>query len=652
MAVKYRADYKSVNDIDYRIDISKPSYLGDVVNIIGSAVYGRNSIDNSSHPIRSKYCRLNLLITQENDLSDLFATDEREWTVELYRGGNKIFFGYLSTEGAEQSFVTKERFVEFSALDPLAFLEDLAYVGTGGLPLTGKASIIEIISRCLIRAFESTSNAFNILTYCNYDYQTITYGVEEYLDYTDGLFLEEVEIYQENYRDLESGEAQSCQSVLIKILKDLDLCITQVNGSTWLIGHCLGDNSTIDPAYINSYNYLGDSIADISGSYFDTVALKQDSDTVLSTDVLHASSNQSFRYNRGLKSKTYNWQYRYRESLTLNNTFDGGTDGSLMPDWTIDNTYTDPSSLGYIDILRTSDPADNTLEVLRSNSNTIIDVNEDDVLFVRGSFMKNNDDTNVQLAIQVRAESVTGTGVWYLRPNGDQPYRWSPITGSSTPKGNAFFIDGIENETVNFEWLLPPFQDNMDDLLYLEVLTFVLPSTTTPVGSEIRLYDLGIFGSSGTRIGTTYKTTATNDKSFKSEIDTIEHNLSDAGSKTNTFYRVTTNKPVHAIKNKFILNASDADYFIDSIGGMKGVLDIYNNRKKIFFSGNFWNFYEPSNIISISDISSNYFIALEYEFDTYQNQGIARYEEVFTDYIANSIEEKPIISETIKPTIE
>lgn len=639
MGLKYRAEYTSVNNIEYKVEVSNADYSGSVIEITGNAVYGLNSVEDLMYPIRSKFLKLSLLATPDEPLEDLFATNEREWKVEFYKDDVKIFFGYLSSEGATQSFITEERFVDFDVLDPLAFLQDLAYVQSDGSKYTGNRQVVQTIASALKRGFEDENDAFNIVSYINIDYRIVDYNLSAFETFETGRFPKDVTIPQSNFVDVDSNESVSCQNVLIDLLGDLKLTITQINGSTWVIGHALYDNPTMDAMYINSFDSDGSDISDISLSVYNNIGIVQDA---IGTDglVKHANENQSYYYKRALQKISVDYEFIYKPELTNNSGFDNGVTGVSMPEWSVGNGgYSTPTDSGYVEITRSPNLTDDTLITIQSDTGLI--GNEEDRITVKGSFKPINGDAS--LRFNIRATSVVNGDTFYLRFPGTDFVYWD-----LTPNPSDFIqIEGVQDETTEFDYsirILP-------GLVEMDVVVAPVNSSTT-VGTEIELYDLGIYGVTLERLGNTQTTVEDDGKSLKAEKKSINYDTSESGTKSNHLFKFSTGEPISGLKNNFIAYSGSNARYENKIGHDFGVQEIRQKRRRIIFNGDFFNFFEPSDVITISDISSNKFIPIEYSFDTQQNLGSAKFEERNNAIIETTTTNSIIYGRTIEPTIE
>ncbi|MGB2525700.1 hypothetical protein [Flagellimonas sp. SN16] len=649
MAVKYRIDYTSVNDVEYRCDISNPDYSGDIIELEGNVIYGLNNVDSLSHPIRSKYLNINVTATLAQPLEDLLTQGERYWRVELYRDSNKIFFGYLTSESSPQSFVEDKWTLSVDALDPLAFLEDLAYVDNAGSEYNGDERLGRVIANCLKRGFEDSSERFNILGYIPYDFRTRIDSVT-YNEYTSGTFMTAVTLSQDDFIDEDSDEVLSCQEVLQKVLESLQLTITQINGDTWLISHYLYDVSGIASKYIEHYDSDWITTAGAVTSPWTVAEIKTDSTTNDPDDIMHCNENQQYYYNYALGKKVIDHKYSYKSTLLDNAELDGGTVGVSIPSWDIDTSYAYPNNDGTFRIYRNvTSTAFN--EVAESLTNMF--VFEYQTLKLQISAEANYDPGGVSVPIilyQVFIENVNTASVWalsYTGSGGAIEFAWLP---SITDPVNFNFPtqgdDPVLDSEILFEQELPPIPGSgtwaVTVKLY-EASPSVSPANTT---DYITIHSIDLVPNTQEITGTSAIAERTDGyKSDKAETylntgeDTVTHNVlrhEFSGSPSITHVRDV----LYDASSWFRLNY------------IKSHNDIINNKLKIFFTGDFWNFFEPHQLVNIPDLNENDFRVLEYSFDTAANQGTVKLEENNTDTVSATVSTSNIYAETVKPTIK
>lgn len=652
MAVKYRLDYTSVNNVDYRCDISTPSYSGSIIELEGNVIYGLNSVDSLSHPIRSKYLDLEIRADLTQPLTDLFTQGERYWRVELYRDGNKIFFGYLTSEQAPQSFVEDTWILSLKALDPLAFLEDLAYVDASGTEYNGYERVGRVIANCLKRGFQSATERFNILAYVPYDFRMQT-DFTVYDEQTGGVFMTTAQIWQDNFIDENSDEVLSCQEVLEKVLKSLQLTITQINGDTWLVSHYLYDVSGIESKYIEHYDSDWIVSAGAYTSPWGNVEIKTDSQTTLPTDVIHCNENQQYHYNYPLAKKTIDSKYDYRDSILPNPDLDGGTAGVSMPGWDVNLSNANPESTGYVKIYRETTSA--TTYNLGMKSLGDVYVNQGMDLALNVTAEANYDpggDFFPILFFQVRLESFGDVYYLYYTYNDEQPLSWK-YSASGTPdvKIRMDFEDNNKNPITG------------SDVIFKIKLPTTPLSPSRPTKVSVEFYEAGgqwesprdtakfIAVKSVDIVPTSIVSGRTgvatrNDGGYKSEKDEIYFDAS-ANTVTGSGFVFTNNYPITQVKDR----AYDVNEW-QTFAYIKAHNDIIDKKLKLFFTGDFWNFFEPHKLVKIPDLNINNYRVLDYSFDTAENTGSVRLEENNTATIPASVSTKNIYAQTVKPTIK
>lgn len=657
MGVKYRIEYTSVNDIDYTCDISNPDYSGSVITLDGNVEYGMNSVDGLQHPIRSKYLRIRTTATLAQPLDDLLTNGDRYWRVEFYRDVDKIFFGYLSTEDTPQSFVTDSWELELNALDPMAYLQDLGYVDNTGATYQGYERLGAIIANCLKRGFADSSEEFNFLAYVNYDFRTRNVDLS-YTNYTSGLFMRLAEMSQDGFVDTNSGEAQSCQEVLEKVLNSLQLTITQINGDTWLLQHWLFDQSGISSTYIDYYDSDYGSSVGTPEDPFNDVVLKTQSVLTTDSDVIHANANQQYYFKIPITKLVIDHQYDYKETLIENATLDGGTDGVSMPDWSSGGDYSNPTSSGYIEVFR-YDSGLNT-DPFAAESNTNLEVLGGQIFKVKIVCESNFDPSTTSgpfFRYNVRYETWSGT-TYYLTTS-------APITGQvlvwksfgSEPLGRPVFIrddegNAVVDEELTFEQVLPELpgtSGTLDVVIYA-----AYPEDSSNVTDKILIHEVDLLPVSTEVTGTSRNMENTQDDGFKTIEEDIFIDTVQSSAIHNNIRHVSTERSITEVIDKSRaaeLGGISAYY---ALGRHFGWNRLSHNRLKKVFTGDFYNFYEPHNVLTIPDLDANQYRVVEYSFDTQRNVGthklVQRMAVILNSFIEHDLDN--IYADTIKPTIK
>lgn len=652
MAVKYRIQYTSVDGVDYTCDISNPAYVGSPIILDGRVEYGLNPLDSLDNPIRSKYLRITMTATLDRDLEELLTQGERYWRVEFYRDVDKIFFGYLTSDQSPQSFTADSWDLTVDALDPMAFLEDLAYVDNTGTEYNGYEAVGRVIANCLKRGFKDSSEEFDILAYVPYDFRIKT-GLATYTEYTSGLFMTNAEMYQDIFIDEESGEVKSCKEILEGVLKSLQLTITQIDGDKWLIHHYLYDVSSIDSKYIEYYDSDWLISVGTPTSPYSTVEIKTDDISNAVTDIIHVNENQQYYFNYALGKISVDNEFLYKESLLQNPDLDGATTGVSVPGWTVDTNYAYPDQFGPLRIYRETMSGFQANVAAESNPITVTNGNVVKLKIVASVNYDPGGGYYPILFFQVKLDQYGSTYFLYYQNYEEGITAWA-YDADGTPDNKMRFDlkdndnEPILNEEITFELELPKIPLDPDTPKDLSLLIFEAggllesPVDTNNYISIISADFMPVDFVTGTT--TIAQTTSENYKSDKDEImiNTGSDNI------TGSTLRYSINgDPINQIRD----NLYDASNY-RSLSYIYSHNKLINGKLKKYFTGDFYNFFEPHNLVNIPDLTENDFRVLEYSFDTYTNTGSVKLEENETTTVSADIDTSNIYADTVKPTIK
>lgn len=633
MGVKYRSTYQNNVGDTYKVDISLDGYAGSIIELTGKASLGLNSIEYLSYPLRSKYLKVSLLASADITLDDLMVAEEREYAVSFYRNDDLKFFGYLTSEGARKDWISKDTWIVFDVLDPIAFLEDLAYVDDIGAAFDGQAQLAQIIARSLKRGFEDETHAFEIKDYSFYDYNALNdAGVA--VPYTTGRFLKDVTIDQGQWVDDESGESVSCQKVLLEVLGSLQLCISQIGG-VWVLRHYLYDIEDVTSGYINDYDYDGNDTTEITVDLPGTTEIKIDSSAITSSDVIHSNEDQNYQYVRGLQKLATTYEYRYIKQLLKNGSFEGGVNGVSMPNWASDGDYSESRDNGLIRILIYDAGVNTDNWAAESSSN--IRVTEGQILKISGRFKSNFN--NCSFSYDFRY-TVGGTD-YFIRHSIEDGR--PPIWSDASPIG--FSIVNVDADVdIEFEQELPEMFD--DGTLEVIINACSKPGGGTYPTDYVELYELTLTGSNANVTGLTGVTDMQFSNSLKSDSEDIYLGTANGGVLANQLKKFSLGYPIIQVKDKHL---NELSYFT--------LLYVYNenkisssSRRKIF-TGSFFGYLDPESLVSIPQISDNEFVVVEYDFDTSENIGRYKLEERINTDPSTNYNEYKIYAETVEPKI-
>ena len=314
MAIKYRIQYKDIEQVSHVINISADDYTGDITNVQGRAVFEYNQTDDILEPIRGMGLSVELEANQDLDFSDLYSEQEQTYKVEYYRDSQILFSGFLNSEGYYEDLVNDFWKVTFTALDGVGFLENLSFVDESGIPFSGLMSEIEILRRALNRSKILKSIEANVrINYLGMD--TSKCVLEEVYNITDRF-----------YKDDEKSTLMSCKEVIDSILEPYGAVLISC-GDKWVIERPR-DKARFD----NQLYHVWDSNGNYQGAdirtYWNTLGSESQG-----FYPHYANSNLKREFRASLGAYRVNYKYGLRQSLIANpNLFN---ENGLYPDWTL-----------------------------------------------------------------------------------------------------------------------------------------------------------------------------------------------------------------------------------------------------------------------------------------------------------------------------
>lgn len=220
---RFLMEYKNIVGDTYTLRILNKDFTGESRNIYGKITINKNEIKNHFDVIRGTGLSLEIEADETFKFDELFAVNETDFPVRLEKNNMTIYNGYLSSEGAFQSFVNDKWIISVDCVDGLGFLENLSFVDGNGYPFSGKMSCLGAIKNCLNR----TKFSLRINTFINVFYEGLEVDV-----FTD--ILSKTFINTERFYKSDDSTIMSCKDVLISILTIFKAVITQENGE-WFI---------------------------------------------------------------------------------------------------------------------------------------------------------------------------------------------------------------------------------------------------------------------------------------------------------------------------------------------------------------------------------------------------------------------------------
>jgi hypothetical protein len=238
---------------DYRLSITLKNYLGLATEIYGNITLTKGDVDTILEPIRGTGLNLSLEANQNLTFDEFVLAPEQSYYVQLKKGSNIIYNGFIKPDGIQQSYVNNEWMVNIEVIDGLGAMKDLSFVKSDGYHFTGKLSFYEVIKGCLDR----TGLLMPI-------YSSVALAYDGYIGTN---ILKDTYVNASRFYKKDGETIMDCNEVLTSILNIFSAVITQENGIWWvyrptdLKPNTVFINNTLNTEIIVKTNYnLGSQI--------------------------------------------------------------------------------------------------------------------------------------------------------------------------------------------------------------------------------------------------------------------------------------------------------------------------------------------------------------------------------------------------------
>ena len=222
--LKYKFIFDSLHGVETKIEVLKDGYSGSVIQRpLGAAPVlrqQRNECVAGSSLAFTPECQV------DGEFSEFYTTDAKEFRVDLYRGGVKIWSGFVTPELYSEPDIAPPYDVNVTATDGLGELRRYYYQ-----PL-GKVTLASLFSNLL--SFTGQSLAVNYIS--RISYSGVAYNA----------------FFANTYIDIDYKAGETCYDVLQHLLATFNATICYYAGG-WLIAR--ENDITITsgkPDYINS----------------------------------------------------------------------------------------------------------------------------------------------------------------------------------------------------------------------------------------------------------------------------------------------------------------------------------------------------------------------------------------------------------------
>lgn len=208
---------------DYRLDIFELVSPVDVLEpkeINGTVDFAYQNKTDLFEPIIASNLKLNLEDGQDIGLEDLYSEEEKQFKVELRKGGNVLFIGFIKPDGIWEDYVSDRWFLTIQCIDGLSTLKSISFSNANGVIYTGKRSLLSVVIDCLSK----TSLNLPININCKVFYE----GFDGFHDILDNVIIN-TERYFQN-----ADQPMDCESVLKSLLTIFNCTLIQQGGEWWI----------------------------------------------------------------------------------------------------------------------------------------------------------------------------------------------------------------------------------------------------------------------------------------------------------------------------------------------------------------------------------------------------------------------------------
>ena len=421
MAIKYFIQYKDTQNVEYSIKIKSDSYDSFPISIGGYAIIDRPEIDEIYTVIRGSSITLKLEASTDLTFEDLYSENEKEYSVELYRGLQPIFIGYIDPSGLFEDLVNDKWEISLRCVDGLGLLDNLSYVDDNGQPFTGKESDLNVIYNCLRRTGLLQENGEEM--FIESSLNTVYVFIEDNFGPLPNVYSNQERFYKDDNETI-----MSCKQVLESTLRKYGGAITQENGKWKIFSFyelLAGDRKF--------YTYKGNVY---TGTTVKNYPEQTIGSQIAEDSIFWCNENQRKEIVPSVGAVKVNYQYGFFKSIIDNTDFTNN--GVTIPSWTILNgALIELVSPRYIKI-----ESDQTnASVIESD---VVSLSESDTLEI--TFQYNAlDYSSSQKSLKFKFQLILtdGSTTYYYNQSG----QW--VTSSSNAKFvNGFGINGYFNNKL------------------------------------------------------------------------------------------------------------------------------------------------------------------------------------------------------------
>jgi hypothetical protein len=616
----YFLEYLDVNNVQYNIDIYKNGYTGDSSLIGGYAILEYGGVNNNLENIRGNGLTLNLEASLDLTLEDLYTEDENTFTIELIRGGNLLFSGFIKPDGIFQDFVNDKWEITLECVDGLGVLENLAFVQEDGFPFIGKLSALEIINNCLRRS----KILLKLNTSVNIYYEGLTPSDE--LDPFNEIYMSVSRFVKDDKKTI-----MDCAEVLKSVLLLFNAVISQRNGQ-WYIYR---PNEIYNNSTVKFRKYL-QSEGGLFYSNIEELNLSFNLGSHINNKYPHhCNANQRIGIKGSVSAYRINYKYGFLAGLLSNTNLKyTNKDYFFYEEINMQNVIFDTQNgqgIKYKDKLGPNFPL---LPIIKSQ---LLSFLQNEIASLRVNFLTTQSEFGKFITFRIKQ------GVNYL--SFDSSFDQQQANWTTSPDSSVKILTLGQSSTSSYSFNFPPFLQNGD--LTVEVIQPNVSANQNIKTYQINSIDIiNITDNNQGAVGEFHTVLRTSKpSSIAKDVTEIYNGDSPSIIYEGAVFKSNQSTPT----NKWFRQGKTESFKILQIAA-EDVLRAQQLPSKEF-TGNVFGYVPYLSLIDIDGVTGK-FMPIQYNFDTKNNITSLKSLELFGDELTD-IDYKFTLDfgNTVKPTI-
>jgi hypothetical protein len=223
--LRLRIEYNDIKDVLTRINIYQDGYSGSADVRYAHAGFRAEWGDQGSEAMPLVYgssCTIFFDSEFDYEYLYLFSADARKHLVEIEKGGNMFWRGYIEPDSWTEPLIATPYPVQCTAYDGLGFLKDIDFTDDAGDDYTGRKTMFEILKICLLKT-------------------GLDLTVNTAINWQETGQAESTNILKVHKVDCDIYLGLSCYEVIEKLLPECR--VFQRKGEWWILANTIGHST-------------------------------------------------------------------------------------------------------------------------------------------------------------------------------------------------------------------------------------------------------------------------------------------------------------------------------------------------------------------------------------------------------------------------